>query len=54
MTEYRLVGDGRSDNSEALQALLDLKGKLTLLKGVYLTGPLTVHSDTEIEFEGPC
>lgn len=51
MTEYRLVGDGRSDNSEALQALLDLKGKLTLLKGVYLTGPLTVHSDTEIEFE---
>ena len=51
MIEYRLVGDGRSDNSEALQALLDLKGKLTLLKGEYLTGPLTVHSDTEIEFE---
>lgn len=51
MVEYKLVGDGRTDNTAALQALLDLKGKLVLLKGEYLTGPLRVSSDTEIEFE---
>lgn len=51
MIEYKLVGDGRTDNTESLQALLDLKGELVLLKGEYLTGPLTVHSDTSIRFE---
>ena len=51
MKEYRLYGDGRTDNTAALQELLDMKGTLVLLKGVYMTGPLTVHEDTRIEFE---
>lgn len=51
MAEYLLVGDGKTDNTAALQALLDMKGKLVLLRGEYMTGPLTVSSDTEIEFE---
>ena len=51
MKEYRLYGDGRTDNTAALQELLDMKGTLVLFKGVYMTGPLTVHEDTRIEFE---
>ena len=51
MKEYRLYGDGKRDNTATLQELLDKKGRLVLVRGEYLTGPLTVSSDTEIVFE---
>ncbi len=46
-----LVGDGKYDNSLILQEMLDEGGSITIPKGEYLTGPLTVKSNTTITFE---
>ncbi|MCR5731525.1 MAG: glycoside hydrolase family 28 protein [Sphaerochaetaceae bacterium] len=51
MDELHLVGDGVTDNTKVLTALLEKGGRIVLKEGVYLTGPLEVRSDTHITLE---
>ncbi|MBE5841167.1 MAG: glycoside hydrolase family 28 protein [Butyrivibrio sp.] len=51
---YNAVGDGKSINTEAIQAALDACDKDSFIyipAGTFLTGALNVHSDTEIYLE---
>lgn len=47
----KLVPDGQTDNSKALQDRLDKGGHVVISKGVYMTGPLTVPSGTVLELQ---
>ena len=51
MDKYLLVGDGVTDNSAAFSALLKKGGDIVVGEGVYLTGPVTVGSNTHITLE---
>ncbi len=46
-----LVGDGVTDNSRALQELLDKGGEIVIPAGDYLTGPIEVRSSTKLVLE---
>ena len=55
---YNAVGDGKTLNTQALQKALDdctVNDFVCFPAGIYLSGALDIHSDTEIYFEdGAC
>ena len=49
---FKLYGDGIHDDTDAIQALLDLRGRVTLPYGEYLiTHPLIIHDDTYFKLD---
>jgi len=53
--DFGAAGDGETEDTEALQSALDecaeKSGRLVVPPGEYLTGPLTVGSDTTLEIQ---
>ncbi len=51
MSSKVLVGDGKTDCTAALQAMLNKGGDVTIKEGVYITGPLSITSSCHLVLE---